>query len=247
MCSGRGGGALTEAWKNVMRMKDIVAKGREGGKDVSRELCAFYVSLIGVKKHKLMPGEWLERKLSFIHTHSKGSKMDMVVSAIKECMRDVYPNIPIFPTEKGYSSLVSGSAVSASAQEEVEEEGQEVPVDKAAMEGFDYDEHVAARKEGYSIRSKMIDGKRWFYCPFERCEKKFRSQRTADSCLNAHLGLLYKCRKCEFVSHNYDSSRNHKCFASGRGGSKRKSSGEVTATRVKQERREEEEDVIVLE
>ena len=229
-----------------MRMKDIVAKGREGGKDVSRELCTFYVSLIGMKKHKLMPGEWLERKLSFIHTHSKGSNMEMVVSAIKECMRDLYPNIPIFPSEKGYRSVL-GSAVSASAQEEVEPEGREVPVDKATMEGFDYDEHVAARKESYTIRSKMIDGKRWFYCLFETCEKKFRSQRTADSCLNAHLGLLYKCRKCEFVSHNYDSSRNHKCFASGRGG-KRKSSGEVTATRVKQERREEEEeDIIVLE
>ena len=53
----------------------------------------------------------------------------------------------------------------------------------------------------------MIDEKRWFLCPFEKCDKKFCSQRMADTCINFHLGLLYKCKTCDFVTHNYDSSR----------------------------------------
>ena len=61
-------------------------------------------------------------------------------------------------------------------------------------------------------------------------QKKFRCQRTADACINYHLGLLYKCITCEFVTHNYDSSRNHKCFAYA-GGRKRKS--ETTPTKGK--------------
>ena len=44
----------------------------------------------------------------------------------------------------------------------------------------------------------------------------------ADACINYHLGLLYKCETCDFIAHNYDSSRNHKCFAYA-GGRKRKS------------------------
>ena len=70
------------------------------------------------------------------------------------------------------------------------------------------------------------------------------------------MGLLYRCKKCEFVSHNYDSCRNHKCFAYG-GGRKRKS--ETTPTKgegkkVKksgegneEENEEKDERVIVIE
>ena len=41
---------------------------------------------------------------------------------------------------------------------------------------------------------------------------------------------MYKCITCKFVTHNYDSSRNHKCFAYA-GGRKRKS--ETTPTKGK--------------
>ena len=48
-------------------------------------MCVFYVMLVGTKE-KLMPGEWLERKLSFLQMHCKGTKMDIIVNVIKECM-----------------------------------------------------------------------------------------------------------------------------------------------------------------
>ena len=151
--------------------------------------------------------------------------MDIIVSVIKECMRDVYLNLPIFPSEEGYktSSLesgVSGGSVSGVSGVSVGESDVGVVSGVSGVSvgesdvGFEIDQDLLRLKEErYRIRSKVIDGKRWFLCPFETCEKKFRSQRTADAYINSHLGLLYRCKKCEFVSHNYDSCRNHKCFA----------------------------------
>ena len=57
---------------------------------------AFYVMLVGTKEKKSMAGEWMEKILSFLQTHCKGMEMDIIVSVIKECMRHVYPNVPIF-------------------------------------------------------------------------------------------------------------------------------------------------------
>ena len=92
--------------------------------------------------------------------------------------------------------------------------GDVVESDVGKFEGFDMDKDLLkVKEERYRIRSQMIDEKRWFLCPFEMCDKKIHSQRTADACINFHLGLLYKCKTCDFVTHNYDSSRNHKCFA----------------------------------
>ena len=205
--------ALGACIKNIRRLKEIVKKGKGGNKEFMREIYSFYVMLVGTKEKKLMAGEWMERKLSFLQTHCKGTQMDIIVSVIKECVRDVYPNLPIFPSEEGYktSSLesgVSGGSVS----------GVSVGESDVGDVGFEIDQDLLrSKEERYRIRSKVIDGKRWFLCPFETCEKKFRSQRTADACINSHLGLLYRCRKCEFVSHNYDSCRNHKCFAYGGG------------------------------
>ena len=40
--------------------------------------------------------------------------------------------------------------------------------------GFEIDQDLLRLKEErYRIRSKVIDGKRWFLCPFETCENKF--------------------------------------------------------------------------
>ena len=126
----------------------------------------------------------------------------------------MYPNVPIFPSEEGYrGSSASGVSVV----------GDVVQSDVGKFEGFDMDKDLLKLKEEkYRIKSQIIDEKRWFLCPFETCEKKFRSQRMADACINFHLGLLYKCKTCDFITHNYDSSRNHKCFAYA-GGRKRKS------------------------
>ena len=100
---------------------------------------------------------------------------------------------------------------------EGEEKGEKEDVGEKRKEEeteFEMDKDLLRLKEEkYRIKSKVIDDKRWFLCPFQTCEKKFCSQRMADACINYHLGLLYKCITCEFVTHNYDSSRNHKCFA----------------------------------
>ena len=192
-------------------------KGKGGNQEFMREIYSFYVMLIGTKEKKLMAGEWMERKLSFLQTHCKGTQMDIIVSVIKECMRDVYPNLPIFPSEEGYKGFSESSVSGVSVVGDVVESGV------GKFEGFEMDKDLLRLKEEkYRIKSKVIDDKRWFLCPFETCEKKFRSQRMADACINYHLGLLYKCITCEFVTHNYDSSRNHKCFAYA-GGRKRKS------------------------
>ena len=78
--------ALRVSIKHLQCIKEIIKKGRERKKEFFNEMCAFYVMLVGMKEKKLMPGVWLERKLSFLQTHCKGTKMDVIVNIIKECM-----------------------------------------------------------------------------------------------------------------------------------------------------------------
>lgn len=131
------------------------------------------------------------------------------------------------------------------------------------MEKLYFNETLAHEKGQYKIKSKKDDddSKRYWYCPFTGCGNKFPNARTADSCLNKHLGLVYNCKTCEFISHNYDSARNHKCFAYRGGGEKTKkrkggnvktSGGKeedesVVAKKIKIEKGNDEEEVIVLE
>ena len=155
--------ALRNSIKNLQRLKEIVKKGKGGNKEFLKEMYAFYVMLVGTKEKKLMAGEWMERKLSFFQTHCKGMEMDIIVSVIKECMRDVYPNVPIFQSEEGYKGfLESGVSVVSDVIES----------DVWKFEGFEMDKDLLQLKEEkYRIKSQMIDGKRWFLCPFETCEK----------------------------------------------------------------------------
>ena len=173
--------ALGACIKNIRCLKEIVKKGKGGNQEFMREIYSFYVMLIGTKENKLMAGEWMERKLSFLQTHCKGTQMDIIVSVIKECMRDVYPNLPIFPSEEGYKGFSESSVSGLSVVGDVVESGV------GKFEGFEMDRDLLwLKEEKYRIKSKVIDDKRWFLCPFETCEKKFRSQRTADACINYH-------------------------------------------------------------
>ena len=64
--------------------------------------------------------------------------MDIIVNIIKECMRDVYPNVPIFPTEEGYrGSSTSGVSVVGDVAES----------DVGKFEGFDMDKDLLKVKE----------------------------------------------------------------------------------------------------
>ena len=78
--------ALRVSIKHLQRFKEIVKKGKEGKKEFFSEMCEFYVMLVGMKDKKSMPGEWLERKLSFLQTHCKCTDMDIIVNIIKECI-----------------------------------------------------------------------------------------------------------------------------------------------------------------
>ena len=138
--------ALRVSIKHLQCLKKIVKKGREGKKEFFSKMCAFYIMLLGMKEKKLMPGEWLERKLSFLQTHCKGTKMDIIVNIIKECMRDVYPNVPIFLSEEGYRGF-STSGVSVF--------GGVVESDVGKFEGFDMDKDLLkVKEERYRIKSQ---------------------------------------------------------------------------------------------
>ena len=67
------------------------------------------------------------------------SKMDIIVNVIKEYMRDVYLNVPIFPREEGYrgstaSGVSSVSVVGDVIKSDVGGEGK--------FEGFDMDKDL---------------------------------------------------------------------------------------------------------
>ena len=234
-----------KAEHKLNELKDIIK-----GKDPIK-LASFYCALVGSKQNPLMYGEWMERKMVYILNHTKGRELEIVVNAIKEVMRDLYPNIPIYPTEAEYVERMKKDV------EKVKPE--ESKSSTSTPEKFQLDEEVVAKKKEYKIKShKGEEGKMYWACPHEGCGKAFPNMRTADSCLNAHLGLVYDCPTCEFVLHNYDSARNHRCFAYRRGEQKRKGGkvkrsvagkddADVVPKKVKVEEEEEDEDIIVLD
>ena len=204
---------------------------------------AYYISLVGSRNTNLMDREWLEWKIFYITNLCRKTDLDCLATVIKEALRDMYPNIPIFPTVQ--KELFEEREVSS--EKKIDEEPEKCKF--AEIKG-----ELLKEKEKYKIKSKNIetDGetKRYFISLFRGCEKGFRSYHTADACLNKHLKIMYKCLTCEFVTHNLDSSCNHKCFAYlsackkyGSGG-KRKS-GETPEKKVKLEFPEE--DIIIID
>ena len=196
---------ITKALEKFCHIRNIVKKNNEND-EYTKELFAYYISLVGSRNTNLMDGEWLERKIFYIANLCRKTELDCLVTVIKEALRDMYPNIPIFPTVQ--KELFEECEVSS--EQKIDEELEKSKF--AKIEG-----ELQKEKEKYKIKSKNIetDGetKRYFLCLFPGCEKGFCSYRTADACLNKHLKIMYKCLTCEFVTHNLNSSHNHKCFA----------------------------------
>ena len=73
-----------------------------------------------------------------------------------------------FPSEEGYKGFSESSVSGVSVVGDVIESGV------GKFEGFEMDKDLLRLKEEkYRIKSKVIDDKRWFLCPFEICEKNF--------------------------------------------------------------------------
>ena len=192
--------------KKLMYLKEIIKEGDE------KKLNAFYLSMIAAAKSPLMHGEWLERQLVHLQKTVKGTDFSLLVNVMKECIRDMYPNIPIFPFEVAYSCATSRNVESPAVS--LHEEGKSGDIVDVTEKTLIFDESIIKQKVMYKIMSKRNDeGKRYWFYPYENCGISFSNQRMADSCLNKHLGLVYTCTRCDSVSHNNDSAHNHKCFA----------------------------------
>ena len=50
------------------------------------------------RNKELMDGEWLERKLVYLGNVCRNTVLDCLPNVIKEALRDIYPNVLIFPT-----------------------------------------------------------------------------------------------------------------------------------------------------
>ena len=199
---------LDKCLQKVRRIKTLVGN-KKGNEEYSKELLALYISLLSSKNSNLMDGEWLERKIVYLANTCKKTELDCLANLLKEALRDVYPNIPIFP--------VIGQGVFS------REEKKESPIETKVGEDVEeskirqIDSNLLAEKMKYKVKSKIMElkgeKKRVFPCPYPGCGKIFRSNRTGDACVNRHLNIMYTCEKCEFISHNLDSFRNHTCFA----------------------------------
>ena len=242
---------MSEMEKKLTHLKEIVKEGDE------KKLNAFYLSMIAATKSPLMHGEWLEHQLVHLQKTVKGTDFSLLVNVMKECMRHMYPNIPIFPSEVAYSCATSGNVERPAVS--LHEEGKSGDiVDIVTEKSLIFDKSIVKQKAMYKITSKRNDeGKRYWFCPYENCGISFPNQCTADSCLNKHLGLVYTCTRCDSVSHNYDSARNHKCFAyhekqhTKEKMRKRRMSGDQAQTvekKIKIEKKDDEgDDIIVIE
>ena len=244
-------GMMSQMEKKLTHLKEIVKEGDE------KKLYAFYLSMIAATKSPLMHGEWLECQLVHLQKMVKGIDFSLLVNVMKECMRDMYPNIPIFPSEVAYSCATSGNIETPAVSLHEEHKSGNI-VDVATEKSLIFDESIVKKKAMYKITSKRNDeGKRFWFCPYENCGISFPNQRTADSCLNKHLSLVYTCTRCDSVSHNYDSACNHKCFAYHKKEHtkgkmrKRRMSGDKAQTvekKIKMEKKDDEgDDIIVIE
>ena len=100
--------ALGVCIKNIRCLKEIVKKGKGGNIEFMREIYSFYVMLVGTKEKKLMAGEWMERKLSFLQTHCKGTEMDIIVSVIKEMYERCLSEFANFPVRRRLQDVLVG-------------------------------------------------------------------------------------------------------------------------------------------
>ena len=87
---------ITKALEKICHIRNIVKKNNENDEH-TKELFAYYISLVGSRNTNLMDGEWLEQKIFYITNLCRKTELDCLVTVIKEALRDMYPNIPIFP------------------------------------------------------------------------------------------------------------------------------------------------------
>ena len=233
---------LEKCLQKIRQIKSIVGNKKEN-KEYTKELLAFYISLLGAKNTNLMDREWLKRKIVYLANTCKKTELDFLANVVKEALRDVYPNIPIFPVvRQGVFSWKEKkeSPIETKVREDLEE--CKIP---------EIDANLLYKVKKYKVKSKMMEFKgemkQLFPCPYPGCGKVFRSNRTGDACINKHLNIMYSCNKCEFVSHNLDSFWNHKCFAYSSGRKRQESPGKKKGPSPKKFKKEEvEKEVIIL-
>ena len=231
---------LEKCLQKICHIKSIVGNKKEND-EYTKELLDFYISLMLAKNTNLMDGEWLERKIVYMANTCRKTELDCLPNIVKEALRDVYPNIPIFPVIGQGIFHRKESAIETKVQKDVQE--CEIP---------EIDENLLVEKMKYKVKSKMMEHKgemkRLFPCPYPGCGKFFRSNKTGDACLNKHLNIVYSCDKCEFMSHNLDSFRNHTCFAYSSARKRQESPGKQKGPSPKKVKKETmEKDVIILD
>ena len=88
---------LEKSLEKIRRIKSIVEKKTEN-EEYEDKLLAFYMSLMASRNKELMDREWLEQKLMYLGNVCKKTELDCLPNVIKEALRDIYPNVLIFPT-----------------------------------------------------------------------------------------------------------------------------------------------------
>ena len=66
----------------------------------------------------------------------------------------------------------------------------------------------------YHIGSKVnAQNKRYWPCPYKKCDEYFFSSRKCGAHLNEHLRRVYVCEQCKYKTYNLDSYNHHCCFS----------------------------------
>ena len=141
---------LEKCLQKIRQIKSIVGNEKENN-EYTKELLAFYISLLGAKNTNLMDGEWLERKIVYLANRCKKTKLDFLANVVKEALRDVYPNIPIFP--------VVGQGVFSWKEKKESPIETKVRQDLEECRIPEIDANLLAEKMKYKVKSKMMEFK----------------------------------------------------------------------------------------
>ena len=97
---------ITKALEKIRQIKNIVKKKNEND-EYTKELFTYSTSLVGSRNTNLMDGEWLEWKIFYIANVCRKMELDCLATVIKEALRDMYPNVTIFPAVEKQQGEVS--------------------------------------------------------------------------------------------------------------------------------------------
>ena len=200
---------LNKAEKDVRGLLDVIQNVAQD--KFEHTLHAKLIALSGIAScspEKVIPGEWINIALGRVLATMQKSKLRSLNTVLKIILMKLVP----YDMSFSKPTRVYGEA-SAVPQLDTKKSEAIAPIEikpQSATEEV-LDTQQGSGRQGkldvgkYHVCSKVNkDGKRFWPCPYENCDKYFGSSCKCGAHLNEHLGRIYVCDKCKYETYSLD-------------------------------------------